>query len=705
MNQPFAKRSHGAAGIPHSPSRRDVLRLAGLTGLGLLAPGLFSGCGRNLDDSLPGFSATIADSRAAILKAMADSDTTTVSAALIDRDRIVWSEAFGVIDKVTRAAPTTSTMFAIGSVSKVIAAIATMILVDRRLVELDAPFVRYVTDFRMLSPEYTQVTVRMLLSHSSGFPGTEGLSIFTFHTPEPDYARQTLQTLAASHLKHAPGELAVYCNDGFTMIELLVHAVAGKPYAQFVNDEILVPLGMRNSRYTLANFEPGTYAPPYRGDAKQPQELINAQATGGLYSTPSDMGRLAMMLMNRGQVDGVRILSEESVAEMARDQTARLPFNPVSTFKYGLGWDGVAQPGLAAAGVTTWHKNGGTTFYGSEFYVSPTERLAVMITGNTRAYGSGKLAEFILLRALAERGSIAAVPAPLPGTPLPESPATDADLAAMTGIFGRYDATQRMEAQPDRTLTLSSYTGGGWQPIATGLKLRNDGTWSSDAAPGSAFRALEAAGRRYLVRRVIAGHGHYRLDLPHAQRMLPGQPISAAWQARLGRKWLVVNENPNATEIPVDISLDAVPELPGYVLMSGTVVDPAGSDTVARMCLKISMEAGRDLNDAVIETRNGEEWLRAGSYLARPLASVLAFSAGSHAVAIGGEGLSEWRRLPASGTVSISGGTAWRLYDAQFELLAAGGTSGIAALSGSGEASYLQVYGAPGSAVAVTVAA
>lgn len=696
-------RSESARDQPSSPGRREVLRAAGV---GLAVPGLLAGCLGGGGGSAPlTYAATIGEARVAILKAMLDSNTSAVSAALIDGERVVWGEAFGTIDKVKHVAPDAQTMFAIGSVSKVLAAISTMILVDRGLVELDAPLVKYVTDFRMASPEYVKVTVRMLLCHQSGFPGSEGRNIFTF-VPVADYAAQTRQTLATARLKHEPGELAVYCNDGFTMIEPLVAAVAHKPYAQFVQDEILGPLGMTHSRFPLTSFPDGSYAPAYDGSTRLPQEFVNAYASGGLYSTPSDMGQLAMMLVNGGVLGGRRILSAAAVAEMGRDQTAGLPLNPVPTYLFGLGWDGVAQPGLAAVGVGTWHKNGGTSYYGSEFFVAPGARLAVMLTGTTSNYGSQRLAEFILMRALAERGTIAAVPSALPGVPLAVRDPTAADLAAMAGCYDLYDTLLRLDVEPDsHTLTLFKHAQEGWGVSATGLKLRSDGSFSTDAEPLVSYRTLVAAGRRYLVKRVAPGNGHYLLELPYAQRMEPRSELSSRWKARMGQYWLVANENPQATSLNLAESLSEVPELPGLIVnVRGQIVDPAGSDTVARMCLKIPMVGCRDLNDAVIEMRGDQQWLRVGSYLFRPRSSVPTLAAGSHVVTIGGEGLAEWRRLPIRGTLSVAGCTAWRLYDDEFEQCGAGGTDGNSRLPERGEAAWLLAFGAPGAAVAVSIA-
>ncbi len=215
-------------------------------------------------DDLPlTYAATISASRAEILKELAGSEskTTAVSVALVDDKRLIWVEAFGSIDRTRAVAPTTETLFCIASCSKVIAAIAAMILVDRGLIELDAPLVRYVTDFRMADDEpWRDITVRMLLNHSSGLPGIHYPNVLTV-VPFSGYAAQVRDVLATERLKHAPGEMAVYGSDGFMLIELLVTAVTGQPYTEFVEKEILEPLGMSHSRFALEPFPPAALPP------------------------------------------------------------------------------------------------------------------------------------------------------------------------------------------------------------------------------------------------------------------------------------------------------------------------------------------------------------------------------------------------------------------------------------------------------------
>ena len=87
-------------------------------------------------------------------------------------------------------------MYGIGSVSKMFAAVAAMKLVNQGKVELDAPITRYLPEFTMLSPAYRQITVRMLLDHSSGFPGsTYGDAITSVYFP--GYLQQMMDALAS----------------------------------------------------------------------------------------------------------------------------------------------------------------------------------------------------------------------------------------------------------------------------------------------------------------------------------------------------------------------------------------------------------------------------------------------------------------------------------------------------------------------------
>ena len=361
------------------------------------------------------YAATIADARAAVAVLMKDPAVSSISVALVDGDRIAWQQGFGYADRVAGTLPVPTTMYGIGSVSKVFAAMAVMTLVDAGRVSLDAPVIRYIPDFTMASPDYRRITVRMLLDHSAGLPGTDYRN-WSMDAPFPGYADQLLATLRTERLKTTPGSMSVYCNDCFTLAQILVDRVSGMSYPDYVTSAILAPLGMAHSRYSTAEFVPGTAARVYDPATATmvPQEYLGLYGSGGLFSTPSDMARVASMLMDGGTYAGRRVLSAEAVAEMGRDQTkGSLDPTGLQGFIYGLGWDTVREPGLAKVGVTAWYKSGGTNDYVAGFLVVPGERLAVVIESTEpmdHAIDAETLAQRIALHALAERGSIAAMP-------------------------------------------------------------------------------------------------------------------------------------------------------------------------------------------------------------------------------------------------------------------------------------------------------
>src|SRR5260370_21391960 len=371
---------------------------------------LVASCGPN--SSQPTYDAAIQEGQTAAQE-LINQGASAVAIALVDGKGIIWSQRFGLADRDTGQMPTDSTMFGIGSVSKMFAPIAVMKLVDRSVVDLDTPLVTYLPAFRMAAAGYENITVRMLLNHSSGFPGTDSRNMI-IRSPVPGYLDQVLHTLSMSRLKAPPGYMSVYCNDGFTITAALVQATTGKSYGQFVQDEILTPLGMANTRYPLSAFPAGAYAKAYVKGAAKPQGVGNTLPSGAVYSTADDMARIAMMFLSGGRVGTTRILSGASVAEMAKDQTTG-SFDPIhsDTWAYGLGWDSVSQPGLAAVGFDGWAKGGDSLDYHAALVVSPQAQLGIVVLADSGPPPIA-VAERVLLRALDENWRIPAFPSPLP---------------------------------------------------------------------------------------------------------------------------------------------------------------------------------------------------------------------------------------------------------------------------------------------------
>jgi CubicO group peptidase (beta-lactamase class C family) len=688
---------------------------------------LLASCGKN--SSQPTYDAAIQEGQTAAQE-LINQGASAVGIALVDDKRIIWSQRFGLADRDTGQMPTDSTMFGIGSVSKMFATIAVMQLVDRGVVDLDTPLVTYLPTFRMAAAGYEKITVRMLLNHSSGFPGTDYRNA-DIRSPVPGYLDQVLQTLSMSRLKAPPGYMSVYCNDGFTITAALVEAMSGKNYVQFVQDEILTPLGMRNTRYPLSAFPAGSYAKAYAKGVAKPQEFVNTLASGAVYSTAGDMARIAMMFLGGGRVGTTRILASASVAAMAKDQTTG-SFDPIhsDSWAFGLGWDSVSQPGLAAVGFDGWAKGGDSNDYHAALVVSPRAQLGIVVlTSGLDSSRATAVAERVLLRALNENGRIAAFPSPLLPVVPSVAPVPDGLLAAIAGEYAQGGVIVQLRAQPDGSLLVSLLSDAGWTPSGSPLKYRSDGWFASDQDPLKAFKVVDAdllgVPTQYILNRAPGGYGHYLGYVVFAERVRrrPGN-LSAAWQARLSSTWLVVNENPG--ELAWDgmdprLRLAAVPNLEGLIAVrppapaaapaagyiDAHIVDASASDTVAKMMLIIPQLNGRDLDDLEIVERNGAEWTRFGSYMHQPLAPVPVLPNGAtEVVTIGPEGYAEWRAVASDMTpvqVTITTTGAWHLYDPAFTTVANGKENAVTSLPAGKGLGYLTLFGDPGQTITVAV--
>jgi hypothetical protein len=418
---------------------------------------------------------------------------------------------------------------------------------------------------------------------------------------------------------------------------------------------------------------------------------------------------------------------------MAKDQTIG-SFDPVhsDTWAYGLGWDSVSQPGLAAVGFDGWAKGGDSIDYHAALVVSPQAQLGIVVlTSGSFSSGAIAVAERVLLRALDENGRIAAFPSPLLAVVPPVAPVPDGLLAAIAGEYAQGSSIVQLQPQPDGSLLVSSRSDAGWTPMPPGspLKYRSDGWFASDQDPLKAFKVVDAdllgVPTQYILYRAPAGYGHYLDPIVFTQRVRrrPGN-LSAAWRARLSSTWLVVNENPDELAwngMDPRLRLATVPNLDGLIAVrppapaaapaagyiDAHIVDASASDTVATMMLIIPQVLGRDLDDLDIAERDGAEWTRFGSYMHQPLASVPVLPRGAtQVVTIGPEGYAEWRAVASDVTpvqVTITTTGAWQLYDPAFTNLANGKGSAVTSLPAGNGLGYLTLFGDPGQTITVAV--
>ncbi|QEV99717.1 beta-lactamase family protein [Microbacterium caowuchunii] len=617
----------------------------------------------------PDFQRTAAVASADAEALLAAHDASSLSLALVAGDDVAWAGTFGAVD-ARATPPTTETLYGIGSVSKIVTTVAVMQLVDAGEVDLDAPVVDYVTDFRMDDPDYPQITVRMLLNHSAGFPGTDYANGFT-STPFTGYAEQMLTQLSQSRLKSMPGTVAVYCNDCFTMAGLLVERVSGMPFTEYVQERVFDPLGMTRSGYPTAPLATGEYAPVILDGRIQPAEYLNLYASGALFSTPGEMARLAAVLLGDGTWRGERVVSPASIEEMGLDQMAGT-LDPIAStsFRYGLGWDTVADPGLAAIGARGWGKGGDTMDYHATFLLAPDSDLAVIVTAAGRQVGSGMLstlAQTILRSAISEIDAVTPTLKPLDPSGPAESTATGEQLAAMAGSYAGAMPI-RVEATPEDALAVSVHHGGQWLPEET-FTLRTDGLFWRTTEPSRSLQTRTAWGRTYLVVQIPEPEGTFLDATILGEKVSPNPALTDAWRERTERTWVIVSESADSLLWQGDPTLRmADPDDTGHLWVThaqgATPVDPREGDDMAAMFVQLPAVNGRDMNDLRILARDGEEWVRFGSGTYRPVESIPPLADGEVEVTIGADSAAEWRTVTADTRLDATEGTRWRAYTA-----------------------------------------
>ncbi|HEX4122180.1 MAG TPA: exo-beta-N-acetylmuramidase NamZ domain-containing protein [Verrucomicrobiae bacterium] len=308
----------------------------------------------------------------------------------IEHGTNVYWKAYGERSLVpTEETMTRDTIFDLASLTKVIAtAPAIMMLVERGQVKLDETAHTYIPEFTGGGKE--KITIRQLLTHTSGL--TEDVSSHTkWHGTET-----AIQMASATKLRAPPGTEFRYSDINFFLLGEIVHRVSGMPLNEFCAKEIYGPLKMIDTRFLPPESEIPRIAPTQmtdgvmlRGVVHDPTSRYMGGVAGhaGLFSTAPDLARFARMMLNMGELDGVRIMKPETVKMMTSVQTP-----PDMDHRRGFGWDidtGFSSPRGEHFPLGSY---GHTGFTGNSFWIDPYSKTFVIFLSNrVHPYGQGSV--------------------------------------------------------------------------------------------------------------------------------------------------------------------------------------------------------------------------------------------------------------------------------------------------------------------------
>ena len=343
----------------------------------------------------------------------------------LERDGAVYEKAYGRHTYEEGASPVTpDTVFDAASLSKVLStAPSVLLLAEEGKLDLEAPLVRYLPECANGGKE--AITVRQLLTHSSGLPA--GLPA----RPAWEGREASLALACTQAPTHAPGSLFRYSDINYVLLGHLVERVAGMPLERFAQQRIFTPLGMADTGYLpLARTPAARIAPTQRGpdavDASLHADLAPGQmlagvvhdptvrrmggvgGSAGVFSTARDVARFGRMLVGGGELDGVRVLSRESVRLLTTVQS------PPGLALRGMGMD-IDSPYAQRPRGTVFPVGsyGHTGFTGCILWVDPHSRTFYVLLSN-RVYSDDKsnvLALYTQLGTLSAQAAGVATPA------------------------------------------------------------------------------------------------------------------------------------------------------------------------------------------------------------------------------------------------------------------------------------------------------
>lgn len=341
---------------------------------------------------------------ASSLQPFIDSHTISGAVTLVaSPDKVLSLEAIGFSDLAAKEPMKEDAMFWIASMTKPITSMALMMLVEEGKLNIEDAVEKYLPEFKgqMLLGEKTAdqvilkkpqrpITVKDLLTHTSGLVGKSPLDGEALDTLT---LREAVITYALSPLQFEPGSKWSYCNPGINTLGRIIEAVSGKSYAEFMQERLFTPLGMKDTTFWPDKKQLLRLAKSYQQNAaKNGLEETTVKyltpplsdrkrmplAAGGLFSTAGDLVKIYQMVLNGGVADGKRYLKEETLKRMTTSQMGDMKVSFADGMHMGLGFHIVNEPKGATAALSSGSFGHGGA-YGTQAWIDPAKKLIMVL--------------------------------------------------------------------------------------------------------------------------------------------------------------------------------------------------------------------------------------------------------------------------------------------------------------------------------------
>ncbi|MGG3883540.1 serine hydrolase domain-containing protein [Brevibacillus panacihumi] len=295
------------------------------------------------------------------------------SVALVYQGEQVYARSWGVTGG-EKETVTSETPFLIGSISKSVTAYGIMRLIDEGILQADEPVQKYLPWFTLEDPEEaSRITIRQLLSQTSGFGNQAGMNIADRGARDQLAIQRNARELAGEKSEADPGAKHIYSNANYALLGAVIEDVSGMTYADYMESHIFTPLGMEHTAATVQKAEALGWQPGYRSWLGLSIPSDNPYDNGGapygyLAASSSDMARFLIALQQPGTV-----VSAQRTKEMMQPE---IQVRPGSS--YGFGWR-ITQTNAGETRV--WHA-GSTPDFRAELVLLPDSGWGIVMLTN-----------------------------------------------------------------------------------------------------------------------------------------------------------------------------------------------------------------------------------------------------------------------------------------------------------------------------------
>lgn len=328
---------------------------------------------------------TILELRSAIEKVLEETQTPAVGLALISGDSSVWITGLGKMDVENDVDANENTMFRIGSISKMFVSLAILKLQEEGRVNLKDKVRDLVPEIKFENPweETSPILVEHLLEHTTGWDDFH-LTEYELNLPKINLKDGLDFHPHSRTSRWMPGTRMSYCNSGPPVAAYIVEKITGQSFEDYIQENFFQPMGMETMTYFATEAYKQLGASLYIDGKPQDYWHIIMRPSGSINSSPKDMAKMVQFFINRGRVDSLQLINEESLKRM---ETPTTTIGAKAGLEYGYGLSNYSTPHKGFVYRThSGRVNGGL----AEFSYLPDYNVgyAFMInSGNGEAFG------------------------------------------------------------------------------------------------------------------------------------------------------------------------------------------------------------------------------------------------------------------------------------------------------------------------------